>query len=161
MDIHHVLIKPTITEKSTLLQESGKYTFHIAPRANKVEVKEAVEKNFGVTVLDVNITKLRGKQKRYGPRIKKRPDTKQAVATLNQGHRTNLHEGPQRPRHATKDSKGKDAGNPERGACFFRRDHRYKAGEIPARSKAEPCRTQQPGPHHITVAWWRVAAHVP
>ena len=61
MDIQHVLVKPTITEKSTLLQESGKYTFQIAPRANKVEVKEAVEKNFGVTVLDVNITKLKGK----------------------------------------------------------------------------------------------------
>jgi len=66
MDIQHVLLKPTITEKSTLLQESGKYTFQIALRANKVEVKEAVEKNFGVTVLDVNITKLRGKKKRYG-----------------------------------------------------------------------------------------------
>ena len=72
MDIHQVLIKPTITEKSTLLQESGKYTFHVNDRANKVEVKEAVERNFGVTVLDVNITKLHGKKKRYGPRIKQR-----------------------------------------------------------------------------------------
>ncbi len=93
MDIYHVLIKPTITEKSTLLQESGKYTFHIAQRANKVEVKEAVEKNFGVTVLDVNITKLHGKQKRYGPRTKKRPDIKKAVVTLKQGDRINLIEG--------------------------------------------------------------------
>ena len=93
MDIHHVLIKPTITEKSTLLQESGKYTFHIAIRANKVEVKQAVECNFGVTVLDVNITKLRGKKKRYGPRIKQRPDTKKAVVTLQQGDRINLVEG--------------------------------------------------------------------
>jgi large subunit ribosomal protein L23 len=93
MDIQHVLIKPTITEKSTLLQETGKYTFHIAPKANKVEVKEAVEKNFNVTVLDVNITKLRGKMKRYGPRIKKRPDIKKAVVTLQQGDRINLIEG--------------------------------------------------------------------
>ena len=61
MNIHQVLLRPTITEKSTLLQESGKYTFRVAPRANKMEVKEAVEKNFGVTVLDVNITKLHGK----------------------------------------------------------------------------------------------------
>ena len=58
MDIYQVLIKPTITEKSTLLQESGKYTFQVNNGANKVEVKEAVEKNFAVTVLDVNITKL-------------------------------------------------------------------------------------------------------
>jgi large subunit ribosomal protein L23 len=93
MDIHQVLIKPTITEKSTLLQESGKYTFHIAPKANKVEVKQAVESNFNVTVLDVNITMLRGKMKRYGPRIKKRPDTKKAVVTLKQGDRINLIEG--------------------------------------------------------------------
>ena len=93
MDIHHVLIKPTITEKSTLLQESGKYTFHVNENANKVEVREAVERNFGVTVLDVNITKLHGKKKRYGPRIKQRPDTKKAVVTLKQGDRINLIEG--------------------------------------------------------------------
>ena len=93
MDIQHVLLKPTITEKSTLLQESGKYTFQIATRANKVEVKEAVEKNFGVTVLDVNITKLQGKKKRYGPRVKQRPDIKKAVVTLKSGDRINLIEG--------------------------------------------------------------------
>jgi large subunit ribosomal protein L23 len=93
MNIHQVLLKPTITEKSTLLQESGKYTFEIAPTANKVQVKEAVEKNFNVTVLDVNITKLRGKQKRYGPRVKKMPDTKKAVVTLKQGDRIQLVEG--------------------------------------------------------------------
>ena len=75
------------------MQESGKYTFQIAPRANKVEVKEAVEKNFGVTVLDVNITKLKGKKKRYGPRIKQRPDIKKAVVTLKSGDRINLIEG--------------------------------------------------------------------
>ena len=93
MDIHRVLVKPTITEKSTILQESGKYTFEIAPRANKVEVKEAVEKNFNVTVLDVNISRLRGKQKRYGPRMVKQPDVKKAVVTLKQGDRINLIEG--------------------------------------------------------------------
>ena len=75
------------------MQESGKYTFHIAPKANKVEVKQAVESNFNVTVLDVNITMLRGKMKRYGPRIKKQPDTKKAVVTLKQGDRINLIEG--------------------------------------------------------------------
>ena len=93
MDIHRVLVKPTITEKSTILQESGKYTFEVAPKANKVEVKEAVEKSFNVTVLDVNISKLRGKRKRYGPRSVKRPDVKKAVVTLKQGDRINLIEG--------------------------------------------------------------------
>ena len=93
MDIHRVLVKPTITEKSTILQESGKYTFEIAPRANKVQVKEAVEKSFGGEVEDVNISKLRGKRKRYGPRSVKQPDTKKAVVTLKPGNRINLIEG--------------------------------------------------------------------
>ena len=93
MNINQVLLKPTITEKSTLLQESGKYTFQVAPRANKVQVKEAVEKSFDVTVMDVNITKLHGKRKRYGPRIAKKPDIKKAVVTLKSGDRINLIEG--------------------------------------------------------------------
>ena len=93
MDIHRVLVKPTITEKSTILQETGKYTFEVAPKANKVEVKEAVEKSFGVSVLDVNISKLQGKRKRYGPRIAKQPDVKKAVVTLKPGDRINLIEG--------------------------------------------------------------------
>ena len=93
MNIHQVLMKPTITEKSTILQESGKYTFHVAPKANKVEVKQAVEQSFGVTVVNVNITKLHGKRKRYGPRVKKLPDMKKAVVTLKTGDRINLIEG--------------------------------------------------------------------
>jgi len=93
MNINQVLLKPTITEKSTLLQESGKYTFQVAPRANKMQVKEAVEKSFDVTVMDVNITKLHGKRKRYGPRIAKKPDIKKAVVTLKSGDRINLIEG--------------------------------------------------------------------
>ena len=93
MNINRVLVKPTITEKSTILQESGKYTFQVAPRANKITVKEAVEKSFDVTVLDVNITKLHGKRKRYGPRVAKQPDIKKAVVTLKQGDRINIIEG--------------------------------------------------------------------
>ena len=93
MNIYQVLLKPTITEKSTLLQESGRYTFQVAPDANKGLVKEAVEKNFNVTVIDVNITKLHGKRKRYGPKIKKMPDIKKAVVTLRPGDRINLIEG--------------------------------------------------------------------
>ena len=93
MDIHHVLIKPAVTEKSTLLQESGKYAFQVSLKAKKIEVKQAVETRFDVTVLDVNITKLHGKLKRYGPRTKKRPDIKKAVVTLKSGDRINLIEG--------------------------------------------------------------------
>ena len=93
MHLSEVLLRPTITEKSTLLQESGQYTFQIARRANKTLVKQAVEANFNVTVLSVNITVNRGKQKRYGPRIKKQPDIKKAVVTLRPGDRIDLIEG--------------------------------------------------------------------
>ncbi|MCE2465354.1 MAG: 50S ribosomal protein L23 [Dehalococcoidia bacterium] len=93
MKLNEVIVKPLITEKSTIAQESGKYVFHIDPRANKVEVKQAVEHAFSVTVLDVNITKNRGKMKRFGPRMKKTPDIKKAVVTLKQGDRIQIIEG--------------------------------------------------------------------
>jgi len=93
MNMYKVLERPTITEKSTILQESGKYTFRVAPKANKVQVKEAVEKSFDVTVIDVNITKTHGKRKRYGSRMSKKPDIKKAVVTLAEGDRINLIEG--------------------------------------------------------------------
>ncbi len=93
MNIYQVLLKPTITEKSTLLQESGRYTFQVDLNANKGLVKEAVEKNFNVTVVDVNIIKLHGKLKRYGPKYKRMPNIKKAVVTLKPGDRINLVEG--------------------------------------------------------------------
>ena len=93
MNISEVLLRPTITEKSTLLQEEGQYTFVVSPKANKTLVKQAVEENFNVKVLNVNITLNRGKRKRYGPRFKKRPDVKQAVVTLQPGDRIELIEG--------------------------------------------------------------------
>ena len=93
MNISEVLLRPVITEKSTLLQEEGQYTFQIAPKANKTLVKQAVEQNFGVKVVNVNITVNRGKRKRYGPRFKKQPDVKKAVVTLRQDDRIDLIEG--------------------------------------------------------------------
>ena len=93
MNINQVIVRPMITEKSTISQEIGKYVFQVAPKANKVEVKQAIEHTFGVKVLDVNITKNHGKQKRYGPRFKKMPDIKKAVVTLRGGDRIQIIEG--------------------------------------------------------------------
>jgi large subunit ribosomal protein L23 len=93
MNIYEVLIRPIITEKSTLLQEKGKYVFQVAPGANKAQVKEAVEKVFKVKVLSVNITKLPGKRKRYGPRWVKEPAIKKAVVTLRPGDKIQIVEG--------------------------------------------------------------------
>ena len=93
MNPHDAIIRPMITAKSTLLQEGGKYVFRVAPGANKVDVRRAIETTFGVKVLDVNITMTRGKKKRFGPRIKRTPDTKKAVVTLRRGDRIQIIEG--------------------------------------------------------------------
>jgi len=93
MRAHEVIVQPMVTEKSTLLQESGKYVFRVTQRANKGEVKQSIEAVFGVKVTDVNICKIRGKRKRFGPRLKKMPDIKKAVVTLRQGDRIQIVEG--------------------------------------------------------------------
>lgn len=93
VELQHVLVKPLITEKSTLMQEEGKYVFHVAPRANKVQIREAVQKSFGVVVVDVNICRVRGKLKRYGPKLSRTPDMKKAIVTLRPGDRIQLIEG--------------------------------------------------------------------
>ena len=93
MEISRVLLKPLITEKTTLMQEHGKYVFVIAKKANKVLVKEAVEKTFGVGVYSINICWSRGSQKRFGPRAKLTPDIKKAIVTLKAGEKIQLVEG--------------------------------------------------------------------
>lgn len=93
MQPHEVLIKPVITEKSTLLGESGRYVFQVAPRANKRHIKEAVEKTFNVTVVAVNIARAPGKAKRIGPRMFTTPTVKKAVVTLKAGDKIQLVQG--------------------------------------------------------------------
>ena len=93
MHLFQVLIRPIVTEKSTLLQEQDKYVFQVDLRANKVMIREAVEKAYDVKVLSVNTVKTHGKMKRYGPRWVKRPDTKKAIVSLKQGERIQIFEG--------------------------------------------------------------------
>ena len=93
MKQNEVIVKPLITEKSTIGQEEGKYVFQVDRRANKTEVKQAIEQTFNVKVTDVNITKNRGKMKRFGPRLKRTPDIKKAVVTLPRGSRIQIIEG--------------------------------------------------------------------
>lgn len=93
MHLQEVLVKPLVTEKSTLLQDSGRYVFQVALKANKIMVKQAVEKAFGVKVTSVNICWNRGKEKRFGPRMSRTPDIKKAVVTLRTGDRIEIVEG--------------------------------------------------------------------
>ena len=82
-DPRDVILKPIISEKSYGLLEENKYTFVVAPDANKTEIKIAVEKIFGVQVVSVNTLNRPGKRKRTRSGYGKRKDTKRAIVTLS------------------------------------------------------------------------------
>jgi large subunit ribosomal protein L23 len=84
-DPRDVLRAPVVSEKSYGLLDEGKYTFLVDPRANKTEIKIAVESVFGVKVASVNTINRKGKTRRtrFGPG--KRKDTKRAIVTLREG----------------------------------------------------------------------------
>ena len=93
-DPRDVIIAPVVSEKSYALMEEGVYTFTVHPDASKPEIRDAVQKNFGVKVAKVNTINRKGKRKRnrrtftYG----KRPDTKRAIVTLAEGESIDLFE---------------------------------------------------------------------
>ena len=82
-DPRDVIRKPVISEKSYGLLEQQKYTFVVAPHANKTEIKIAIEKIFGVQVVSVNTLNRPGKRKRTKLGSGKRKDTKRAIVTLS------------------------------------------------------------------------------
>ncbi len=93
MSLFDVLIRPIVTEQSTIMQERGKYVFQVQKGANKADVKAAVEKVFEVKVVDVNTMIIKGKTKRFGPRPVAKPNWKKAVVTLKAGDTITLFEG--------------------------------------------------------------------
>jgi large subunit ribosomal protein L23 len=81
-----IILRPVVSEKSyDLIEDLNTYTFEIDPRSNKTEVKQAIETIFGVKVLRVNTQNRKGKVKRQGYTIGKRPDRKRALVTLAAG----------------------------------------------------------------------------
>jgi len=84
-DPRDVLRSPVVSEKSYALLDQGKYTFLVDPRANKTEIKVAVEKVFGVKVESVNTLNREGKKRRTRTGTGKRKDTKRAIVTLREG----------------------------------------------------------------------------
>ena len=84
-DPRDILLAPVVSEKSYSLLEEGKYTFLVAPSANKSEIKIAVEKVFGVKVSAVNTINRQGKTRRTRFGVGKRKDTKRAIVTLSEG----------------------------------------------------------------------------
>ena len=84
-DPRDILIAPVVSEKSYGLLDEGKYTFVVAPDANRAEIKIAIEKVFGVKVESVNTINRKGKSRRTRFGIGKRKDTKRAIVTLREG----------------------------------------------------------------------------
>ncbi|WP_022867504.1 50S ribosomal protein L23 [Schaalia vaccimaxillae] len=80
-----IILKPVITEKSSILMDQGKYTFEVDPRANKTEIKIAIEAIFGVKVGSIATQNRKGKQYRTRNGIGKRKDVKRAIVTLREG----------------------------------------------------------------------------
>jgi large subunit ribosomal protein L23 len=85
-----VLVKPVVSEKSYGLLDEGKYTFVVAPDANKTEIRLAVEAVFGVKVTNVNTLNRPGKRRRTRYGWGKRPDSKRAIVTLAEGDRIDI-----------------------------------------------------------------------
>jgi len=85
--LHEIIRKPLITEKANLLKDAAQVVaFEVARTANKIEIKQAVEKAFNVKVKSVNTIQQRGKVKRVGQTFGQRSNRKKAYVTLEEGH---------------------------------------------------------------------------
>ena len=94
MHLYEVLRRPLITEKNTALQApQGKYAFEVAGKANKHQIKQAVEKTFNVKVMAVNAMTVPGKTRRVGGRQVLTQSWKKAIVTLKPGDKIELFEG--------------------------------------------------------------------
>ena len=78
-----IILKPIITERTVDLLAVNKYTFKVAPSANKIEIKKAVEELFDVEVTGVNTMNCSGRKRRVGRFEGKKPDFKKAIVTVN------------------------------------------------------------------------------
>ena len=89
-DHRDILLAPVVSEKSYSLLDENKYTFLVAPGANKTEIKIAVETVFKVHVTGVNTLNRQGKKRRTRSGFGKRPDTKRAIVTVADGDRIDI-----------------------------------------------------------------------
>ena len=96
LDPFSTILRPVVSEKSTVLGEAGKYVFEVASGANKIQIKHAVEEAFAnkkINVADVNILRVSGKQRRRGRTVGMTRSWKKAIITLRAGQRLDLFEG--------------------------------------------------------------------
>jgi large subunit ribosomal protein L23 len=92
--LYDVIVRPIMTERNTELMQGNRYTFEVAPNANKIQIKEAVETAFDVKVLAVNTLNVHRKTRRERTRLKGyRSGWKKAIVTLAQGDKIEIFEG--------------------------------------------------------------------
>ena len=93
-DPRDILLRPVISEKTYRLADDGKYTFLVAPGANRTQVRQAVEAIFGVKVTGVNTLNRPGKRRRTRYGWGQRVGTKRAIVSLAEGERIDVFGGP-------------------------------------------------------------------
>ena len=94
MDIYQVIKEPHITEKANLQKEGAdQISFKVHRRANKIEIRQAVETLFRAKVLEVKTMSVQGKRRRMGRNVGKRPDWKKAIVKLAPGESIEFFEG--------------------------------------------------------------------
>lgn len=94
MDFYQVLKRPLVTEKSTKQKElSNQIVFEVDRRANKVLIRNAVENIFKVKVIDVQVVNVKGKERRLGRNVGRKPDWKKAIVRLAPGENIEFFEG--------------------------------------------------------------------
>ena len=92
--LYKVLRRPLVTEKTNGLRElKNDYVFEVASDANKIEIRQAVERLFGVSVKSVRTAVVRGKFRRTRKGVGQKPNWKKAIVTLNEGQSIELFEG--------------------------------------------------------------------
>ena len=91
---HEIIQTASLTEKSTLMSEKqNKYVFRVSPRANKIQIKNAIERMFQKKVVDVNTCNYAGKEKRVRGPVGRRPRWKKAIVTIAPGQTVEFFEG--------------------------------------------------------------------
>ena len=154
--LEDVIRRPLITEKNTMLMEIGQYTFEVAPEANKIQIKEAVETDLQCPVKAVNTLNVKPKKKsriasrRGGRIVGHEAGWKKAIVTLAPGRshrhlRADLGEdGSRRQPMPIRKYKPTSPGRRSMSVSTLRGDHEERAGEEPDRAAEEEGRAQQP-----------------
>lgn len=88
MNYNDIIIRPIVSERSMEGVQDKKYTFEVALKANKVEIRKAIEAIFGVKVEKVTTMRMLGKEKRVGVHVGKRPNWKKATVKLTADSKT-------------------------------------------------------------------------